>query len=176
MAKCGQTQIASDGVRTRQGTTPGGRTYKAQMFPSKNGNPGGGSVKIKSATTTWNKTTHPGQAGKPQASSKNRVIHEGHSIPGISQTFAGAKGPTKPKPGLGKTHTFPDGGKIRQGTTPGGRKYKAVKHASGYESIKVGGIEKVTAPNGSNGGRGAVSRKMNISTGQRVAKGQTKPK
>lgn len=131
-------------------------------------------MSVKSATTTWNKNTLHGEAGKPQHSVKSRVIHEGHSVPGVTKTFNNVKGPTKPKQGFGKTHTFADGGKVRFGTTPGGRQYKATKYASGYATTKVGGLAKETRP-ATKYGPGGV-KKVSVSTGRSVAKGQTKPK
>lgn len=148
--------------RTKKGTTPGGRRYSATRGPS------GKTTEVKSGVTTWTKTT---KGGKPE---KERQVHKGnHFLNNVlgtpEKTYKGVKGPTKPLTGLGKTESLPSGAKIRRGTTPGGRKYKAVKYQSGWGHTKVGGLSVNTSPSG-----GKV--KASNSTGNKVAKGQTKPK
>ena len=161
----GKSKKSGD-ITRRSGITPGGRKYTSvrnshgsdKVVPSKH-------TEVKSGTTTWTKTSSNGK------SQKNRDINKGHSMaaPGKGlDHFPGVKGPTKPKAGFGKTHTFSDGGKLRQGTTPGGRQYKAVKMSSGWSQTKVGGLAVNKSPGG-----GKV--KINT-TGNKIAKGQTKAK
>lgn len=147
--------------KTKKGVTPGGRRYIATRGP------GGKTTEVKSNVTTWTKTTKGGH------SNKERQVHKGNTnlqmMGKMSPPVSGVKGPTKPLAGLGKTESLPSGAKIRRGTTPGGRQYKAVKYESGYGSIKVGGQAMHTSPSG-----GKV--KTSLATRNKIAKGQTKPK
>ena len=163
MSKRGHTQIDSEGTRTRKGMTPGGRRYTAVKDAK-----GNKQTDVVSSITSWRKKTEAGK--EPE---KDRTIHRDHFTGpkgGISETYEGAKGPTKVKPGYGKTHTFADGAKIRSGTTPGGRQYSAYKDSTSRK-VKVGNMTKETHS-------GRVVKKKNVSTEneERILKGQTTPK
>lgn len=124
-------------LRQRKGTTPGGRLYSSTRITSDAGP--AKHTEVKSSITKWKKTTGPGGSTKTRETGGNT-----HYGPSTNKVIG--KGPTKVKAGYKSTHNFKDGGKVRSGTTPSGKKYKSVQWASGKKTTKVGGKIKETTP------------------------------
>jgi hypothetical protein len=156
----GTTHKFSDGSGSiRKGVTPGGRDYSS--IRSKSGDK---LTKITSGITTWAKNTAKGLGvNKIRETATNNGF-------GSKDAQNIKKGPTRKKAGYGATHTFGDGGKLRQGVTPGGRKYKTTHYAGGIKTTKVGGLVKTTSP------YSGKSTKGSLTTGKVIEKGQTKAK